>query len=37
MALLASSSCELEQLLTYNHHHKKRFVSGADKPFSGLS
>ena len=25
MALLASSSCELELI---NHHHKKRFVSG---------
>ena len=37
LALLASSSCELEQLLTYNHLHKKCFVSGADKPFSGLT
>ena len=34
MALLASYSCELEQLLTYNPQYKKRLVSGADKPFS---
>ena len=30
MALLASYSCDLEQVLIYNPHYKKRFVSVAD-------